>query len=258
MQKSTASNYPVAFGLTSLLMLGSANFAFAAPEEIQVYADEFVDKGTFGLDLHTNYVPLVQNNSTDPPRRQLRLTPELSYGLSDHFETAAYFLTNRPAGNDPQTDGVKLRLKWRPLIPTDQTTWYAAINIEIGKLSRRFNADGSNGEIKGILSWKSTSWSAAFNLNIDRPLKRNTFQPTTLELDSRVAYRLRDRVQLGVENYAFLGPVHGDTPGINPSRTTFIVSDFAIGKWDINLGIGSAYGNIADKAIIKVIIGVPI
>ncbi len=257
MQLKTSS-FRAALGLTSLVMWSGINIAFAAPEEIQVYADEFADKAKFGLDLHTNYVPLVQNNSTDPPLRQLRLTPELSYGLSDHFETAAYFLSNRPADGQLQTDGVKLRIRWRPYIPTEETVWYTAINVEIGKLSRRFNPDGSNGEIKGILSWKSTSWSAALNLNIDRPLQRNKVQPTTLELDSKVAYKLHDRLRLGVENYAFLGPVHGEFSSVRPSRSTFAVTDFSVGKWDLNFGIGRVRGDVPDRTIIKAIIGLPI
>ena len=48
----------------------------AAPEEIQVYLDEFAEPGQFGLDLHTNFVPSAQPGS--PTFRQWRLTPELS------------------------------------------------------------------------------------------------------------------------------------------------------------------------------------
>ena len=40
----------------STLLLSAASGAFAAPEEIQVYLDEFAEPGKFGLDFHTNYV----------------------------------------------------------------------------------------------------------------------------------------------------------------------------------------------------------
>ena len=232
--------------------------ANAAPEEIQVYMDEFAEQGKFGLDLHTIYTLSTKDNLNQPPRRQLRVTPELSYGLNDHFEIAGYFLTNRASAGNPQTDGVKLRMRYRPIVPTEETTWYTAVNVELGKLARRFNSEGSNGEIKGILSWKSPSWVAGLNLNIDRPLKRVTASPTTFEIDGKLAYKVKDDLQFGVEHYAFRGPLHGSAPGFMPSRTTFLVSDFSLGKWDFNLGIGRASGDVPDKVIIKAIIGVPI
>lgn len=244
--------------LCALFCLVFSHPAMAAPEEIQVYMDEFAEKGKFGLDLHTIYTLSTNDNLSQPPRRQLRLTPELSYGLSDHFEVAGYFLTNKAAAGNPQTDGVKLRVRYRPIVPTEETTWYTAVNIELGKLSQRFNAERSNGEVKGILSWKSALWVAGLNLNIDRPLKRTSIAPTTYELDGKLGYKVTKELQLGVEHYAFLGAVRGTVPGFLPSRTTFLVSDFAVGRWDVNFGIGRASGAVADKVIIKAIIGVPI
>ena len=230
----------------------------ASPEEIQVYMDEFADKGHVGLDFHTIYVAATRTADKDPPYRQLRVTPELSYGLSEHFETAAYFLTNRPSGSNFQTDGVKVRLRWRPVVPNEKTVWYTAINIELGKLARRFNPDGSNGEIKGILVWKSSSWIAALNLNVDRPLRQHTLQPTTVELDSKLSYKISDRLQMGIEKYNFFGRLRGVSHDVIPNRTTFLIADFSIAKWDINLGVGRVAGNIPDKLVIKAIIGVPI
>lgn len=60
--------------------------AIAAPEEIQVYLDDFAEVGKPGLDLHTNYVPAGQY----PTYHQFRLTPELSYGVNNNWEVAAY------------------------------------------------------------------------------------------------------------------------------------------------------------------------
>lgn len=241
-----------------VLLAGYPAFSNASPEEIQVYMDEFADKGQVGLDFHSIYVATTRTAEKGPPYRQLRVTPELSYGLSEHFETAAYFLTNRPAGGQFQTDGVKVRLRWRPFVPSEDTVWYSAVNIELGKLARRFNPDGSNGEIKGILVWKSSPWIAALNLNVDRPLQKRAMQPTTTELDSKVSYKINDGFQLGVENYKFFGRLRGSSQDAIPNRTTFLITDFSISKWDINFGVGRVSGNIPDRLVIKAIIGVPI
>lgn len=241
-----------------VILLGCVTLpAHAAPEEIQVYLDEFADQGKLGLDLHTIYTASSRLSSGGVPNHQLRLTPELSYGLSDHVETAAYFLTNHAPGESLQTDGLKVRLRYRPLIPTEQTHWYSAVNIELGKLSRRFNPTYSNGEIKGILTWRSGPWIAGLNVNLDRPLRRHTSVPTTLEADTKLAYSLVKTFSLGIENYAFLGPLRGTAMGMGASRSTFVVTDFSINRWDINLGVGRASGDVADKIIIKSIIGFP-
>lgn len=245
-------------GFIAAIFLGTVSIPVqAAPEEIQVYLDEFAEMGKFGLDLHSIYTATSRLPSGTPPNYQLRLTPELSYGLSEHVETAAYFLTNHAPGQSLQTDGLKVRMRYRPLIPTEQTTWYTAVNIELGKLSQRFNTAYSNGEIKGILAWRSGPWVAGLNVNIDRPLRWRTSIPTTLEIDTKLSRRLTKTFSLGVENYAFLGPLRGSAAGIGTSRTTFVVSDFSIKKWDVNFGIGRASGDVADKLIIKSIIGIP-
>ena len=241
-----------------VVALSFPTVASAAPEEIQVYMDEFSETGKFSLDLHTIYVAATRNNANPLPRHQTRITPELSYGLSDHFEAAAYFLTNRAAAGNPQTDGVKVRVRWRPIVPTDKTVWYVALNLELGKLAQRFNPDGSNGELKTIVTWKSADWTAGLNLNFDRPLSSHTATPVTTELDSKLAYRVGDHVQVGLEHYAFNGPLHGQSSAITPNRSTFLVTDFTVSRWDINFGVGQARGNIPDKLIVKAIIGVPI
>ena len=79
-----------------------------------------------------------------------------------------------------------------------------------------------------------------------------------MEVDSKLSYDLRDHWQIGLENYAFLGPVHGQVPGITPNNSTFLVTDFQVAKWDIHLGIGQVRGQIPDKLVVKAIIGVPI
>ena len=246
--------------LTGTVLCALALFstqAYAAPEEIQVYMDEFAEVGKFGLDLHTIYVASTRGVPGALPEHQLRLTPELSYGLNEHVEAAAYFLTNKAPGQGVQSDGIKVRARWRAFIPTEQTIWYGAVNMELGKLARRFNTAYSNGEIKAILTARSGPWVAGINLNIDRPLRQAAAVPATKEVDAKLAYAFDKELSIGVEHYAFLGPLHGEATGFAPNRTTFVVADFTVAKWDINFGIGRARGDIPDSIIVKAIIGVP-
>jgi hypothetical protein len=227
--------------------------AMAAPEEIQVYLDEFADAGKPGLDLHTNYVPAGQQ----PSYHQFRVTPEFSYGVNTNWEVGAYWLTVKDAGGTPQTDGMKLRTKWRPRAPSADEPFYWAVNVEVGQLSKRFYPDGTSGEVKLIGVWKTGPWTVGMNLNFDRALKRDPMQAASTEIDTKIAYQIREGVQLGIENYSFLGANHDDPSQPQATQTNYLAADFNLGKWDINAGIGHASGPTPDRTIIKAIIGVP-
>jgi hypothetical protein len=249
--------------LLVLLTTLVSTVCFAAPEEIQVYMDEFADKGKFGLDLHTNYVLSAQPGSGT--RRMLRVTPELSYGINDNLEVGLYYLTSagpEQGAGTPVTDGGKIRFKYRPRPPDDGNPLYFAVNVEFGNLARRFNADGNSAEAKFIGVYRTGPWAVGANLNFDTSLRRRPLQRATSELDLKVSYRLKPEaeggLQVGVENYSFLGPLRSQ--GLPKSRTSsnFVVADFSLGKWDFNVGIGRSTGVTSDKVVLKAIIGIPI
>ncbi len=245
------------------LALCAANLCTAAPEEIQVYLDEFAEPGKFGLDFHTNYVLSAQPGSVT--RRMLRVTPELSYGINDNWEAALYWLTSAgPAQSDgrPVTDGTKVRVKWRPRAPTPDSPWYGAVNVEVGRLSRRFYLDQTSAELKLIGVYQKDKWKLGANLNFDRALRSNAQQPATSELDTKVAYQITTAEQgdlrLGFENYAFLGAMRKQAGASTRTSSTFLVADFSLKRWDLNIGLGKASGASTDKWLFKAIIGVPL
>lgn len=246
----------------AMTILGTVAPAMAAPEEIQVYLDEFTEPGKFGLDFHTNYVPSAQPGSIT--KGMSRVTPELSYGINDNWEAALYALSSAgplQAQGRPVSDGIKLRAKWRPRAPSLDSPWYGAINVEVGQLSNRFFADQTGGEIKFIGMYTNGPWVFGANLNLDRALRRNAQQPTTFEIDTKASYRLRPEdqgdVRIGVENYAFLGPWAKPIGPSTRSNSTYAVADFAVKGWDFNVGVGKASGATGDRWVLKAIIGVP-
>ena len=227
--------------------------AMAAPEEIQVYLDDFAEAGKPGLDLHTNYVPSGQQST----HHQFRITPEFSYGINTNWEVAAYWLTVKNPGGSPQTDGMKVRTRWRPAAPSADSPFYWAINLEVGQLSKRFYADETSGEVKLIGVWKKDPWTIGMNLNFDRALKSHPVQAATSEVDTKIAYQIREGLQVGIENYSFLGANHSDPSQPQSSHANYLAADFNVGKWDLNVGIGHASGDSPDKTVLKAVIGVP-
>jgi len=238
--------------ILSFFAPGLSSVAIAAPEEIQVYLDEFADVGKYGLDLHTNYVL-----SGHPPNyHQLRVTPELSYGVSDNWEFGGYLLTASSPNELAQTDGIKLRAKWRPHAP--DTHFYWAVNFEVAQLSERFYPDTSSGEIKLIGVWKTGSWILVADYDVDRSLKTAPVQGATSELDTKVAYQAREGMQVGVESYVFFGSMHNDPIRQQGNQTNYLAADFSLSAWSFNIGIGHGSNSAPDHTIIKAIISVPL
>lgn len=228
--------------------------SIAAPEEIEVYLDDFSEIGKYGLDLHTNYVVSGQS----PTEHQLRLTPELSYGVNSNWEVAGYLLAvNGPEGG-PRTDGIKARARWRPDTPSDLAPFYWAINCEIGQVSSQISPNESTGEIKLIGVWRFNPWIFGINYNYDRSLAFHPVQTATSEIDGKIAYQIKQGVEIAWESYSFLGAIQTGPGQPQGYSTNFLVADLALGKWDLNVGIGLATGQTTDSTVLKAIIGVPL
>lgn len=235
--------------------------ARAAPEEVQVYLDEIDPAGDYGLDIHANYVAsgdrATDYSGQQPSVHRWRITPEASIGLGDGFEAGLYLpLTTISPGQPWRADGIKARIKW--LAPHGRQGFYWGANLEVGRVSRRLDINPWNGELKMIGGWRRGRWRAGFNGNFDFVLAGPRHDPVTLELATKVDFRVIGSFRLGVESYNGLGPVRelGHLP--EQEHATYLTMDTKLARWDFNLGIGRGYGANADHTIVKFIIGVPI
>lgn len=243
-----------------LMLAGSATTAGAAPEEIQVYMDEMNKPGEFGLDIHNNYVP---SGSREPDhsgglvsRHTFRVTPEFSYGLSTNFELGAYVLSAQGPGGETRIDGEKIRVKFIAPKAEENPFFYGA-NLEIGRVDHRLDENPWNGELKGIFGYKGSRWTAALNANVDFKISGPAASPTSLEIDTKLAYKTNGGYQLGLESYNALGPFRQLGVLGQQSQTLYAVIDTSIHGWDLNFGIGRGYAGASDRWVLKAIVGVP-
>ncbi|MBO0749074.1 MAG: hypothetical protein J2O44_01400 [Porphyrobacter sp.] len=234
--------------------------ARAADEEIQVYMDELNTAGQVGLDVHVNDV-LAGDGTPDYPGAESslhrwRVTPEWSLGLGDGFELGAYLpLATIDRAGVLRAEGAKARLKW--LAPHGDKGFYWGANLEIGRVAHRVDPNPWNGELKLIAGWRNERWTLAANANVDFVVSGREPSPASLQLATKLGYKVAPDVTLGVESYNGVGDFHA--LGFNhQEHATFATADFALGKWDFNAGIGKGYGTSADSTIVKFVIGVPI
>lgn len=247
----------VCLGFGLLVLTGVAQ---AAPEEIQVYIDDLTAPGSFGTDVHNNYV--VSGSSTpdypggEAPEHLYRLTPEFYYGATDSLELGLYLLTTTQPGRDLMFDGPKVRLKF--IAPHDESAgafWGA--NLEIGKTSLRVSEQPWGTELKGIWGYRTEPWLFAVNTNFDWESTRAFGGPASLDVDTKLAYRTAAGYQVGFESYNELGPLDGLGQLDRRSETLYAVLDTDLGKsLDLDAGIGRGLTTVSDRWIVKFIVGI--
>ena len=134
---------------------------------------------------------------------------------------------------------MKLHTKWRPKAPSADSPFYWAVNFEAGQLAKRFCQDETCGEIKLIGVWKTEPWILGINLNLDRALKEHPIQAATSEIDSKIAYQIREGLQVGIENYSFLEAIHNDPSQPQSSHANYFAADFDWTSGTLMSGLGT-------------------
>jgi hypothetical protein len=248
--------------LAGLVVVAAAAQAHAADEEIQVYIDDMLAKGAFGLDVHVNDVVRGRLANADYAGEQtsqdrVRVTPEWAYGLTPNIELGAYLPLMTFADGHGEFGGVKGRIKFiAPHKPGDGFFW--GVNFELGRVRRDLDLNPWNAELKGIAGLHKGPWTLAENLNVDWAVSGPDKGPVSYQLATMVTRKIGDDFDVGFESYNTLGDAKRLGPLSVNDQQFFLIMDKGLGKWDLNLGVGWGYGRPEDHMILKAIIGVPI
>jgi hypothetical protein len=249
------------FAAAAVLLLLSAGAARAADEEIQVYEDDLDKPGQFGLDTHINYVPSGDRLSDYAGQQQsvyrVRVTPEWSYGLTKNLELGLYLPLADIRDNQLTFDGYKFRIKGIAPHP-DSQNWYWGANFEIGQVNKKLDINPWNAELKGILGWHNSKWDLAFNTNIDWAVAGPDRQPASVQFATKIAYKLNEKLALGVESYDGAGDFNHFGRFDGAGHEIYGAVDATLGKWALNAGVGYGYSGEPDHWTLKLILSVPI
>jgi hypothetical protein len=249
-------------GCALALALAGTGRALAAPEEIQVYEDDMDKPGQFGLDVHNSYVfgrsspPDYEGEQQSDHR--YRITPEFSYGATPNIELGLYLpLATIDEKSNLDLGGTKVRIKYIAPRPTGQN-WYWGVNFEIGAVEHQLDINPWNAELKGIVGWRKGPWDVSFNTNLDFAVSGPDKGSPSLQLATKVSYKVLDKLALGVESYDGAGDTRHFGEFSGAGHSLYATADTSIGLWDLNVGIGHGYSGEPDQWILKFIVSVPI
>ncbi len=244
-----------------LLVAVAAHFALApraahAADEIQVYNAEIAEVGQWTFQQHLNY---TLQGRTQPefsgglvPNHSLNGTPEVAYGLTDWWEVGFYAPFAVDSGGHLLPNGFKIRHLFVTPHAAERAFFYG-VNFEFSYTTPKFSQSRFGMEVRPILGVRNADWEFIINPIVDLTFGQHgeaDFAPA-----ARLARKLGKDFFVGLEYYADFGEIGHFLPLREQQHMPFAVTDFKLGKFDIDLGIGYGLTPGSDRLIAKAIIG---
>jgi hypothetical protein len=227
-----------------------------ATDEIQVYNAEIAEIGQWTFQQHLNYTLRGRTEPEFPgeliPNHSLNGTPEWAYGLTDWWELgfyAPFAIDNR---GQFLSNGFKIRTLFVTPHASKRDVFYG-VNLEFSYTTPKFSQTRFGIEVRPILGVRNSDWEFVVNPIVDLGLGdkgQADFGPAV-----RLARKLGEDFFIGLEHYSDLGEIGHFLPLREQQHTLFAVTDFKLGKLDINLGIGYGLTPGSDRLVAKTIIG---
>ena len=245
----------------SLCLLASAAFLAGlgqpakAVDEIQVYNAGIAAPGQFTIQQHLNYIPL---GVKDPPfpgglisNNSINGTPEFAYGVTDWWELGLYLPF---ANKDRQflSDSFKLRTLFVSPNAAERNFFYG-INFEFSNTTPRFSQSRFGMEIRPIVGVRNADWEFIVNPIVD--ISFGKYGEADFTPAARLARKLGPDLFVGLEYYADFGEIGNFAKFADQQHTLFAVTDFKLGDFGVNFGIGYGLTPASDRWVVKTIVG---
>jgi hypothetical protein len=244
-----------------LSLLASAAFWVAlgqpakAIDEIQVYNAGIAAVGQFTIQQHLNYVGL---GLKDPPfpgglvsNHSINGTPEFAYGVTDWWEVGLYLPF---AIQDRQflSDSFKLRTLF--VSPqAEKRDFFYGVNFEFSNTTPKFSQTRFGMEIRPIIGVRNADYEFIVNPIVD--IGFGKYAEADFAPAARVARKLDQDLFVGLEYYADFGKIGDFAKLADQQHTLFAVTDFKLGIFDVNLGVGYGLTPGSDRFVVKSIVG---
>src|SRR3984893_6303606 len=224
-------------------------------DEIQVYTAGIAAVGQFTIQQHLNYVAL---GLKDPPfpgglvsNHSINGTPEFAYGVTDWWEVGLYL----PFAIQEQqflSDSFKLRTLF--VSPNaEQRSLFYGVNFELSNSTPKFSQTRFGLEIRPIIGVRNADYEFIVNPIVDVGFGK--YGEADFAPAARVARRLDTDLFVGLEYYADFGEIGNFAKLADQQHTLFAVTDFKLGIFDVNLGVGYGLTQGSDRFVVKSIVG---
>lgn len=236
----------------TLLMLGGAA---RATDEIQVYNAGIAEVGQFTIQQHFNYIALGQKTPPFPgglvSNHSLNGTPEFAYGVTDWWEVGLYL----PFSVQDQrfySDAFKLRTLFVSPHAGERNFFYG-VNFEFSNETPPFSQSRFSMEIRPIVGLRNADYEFIVNPIVDIHFGKYAEQHFTPA--ARIARKFGDDLFAGFEYYSDLGQIGNFDKLADQQHTLFAVTDFKVGDFGVNFGVGYGLTPGSDRFVVKSIIG---
>jgi hypothetical protein len=242
--------------LLAVIFFTASTVAAHSVDEIQVYNAEIAKVSQWTLQLHLNYAFSGRKEPDFPggltPHRALNGTPELAYGITDWWELGFYAPFAVDSGGQFLSNAGKIRNLF--VVPNaEKRNFFYGVNFEFSYETPPFAQTRYALEIRPIIGVRNKEWEFIVNPIVDLSfgaLGQVDFAPAV-----RIARNLGEDRVIGIEYYADFGSIRNFLPLPEQSHQIFAVTDFKVGNFDINLGVGYGLTPGSDRLITKAIIG---
>jgi hypothetical protein len=249
-------------GLRRRLCLSAAaalSVALAQPakavDEIQVYNAGIAAVGQFTIQQHLNYIGV---GLKDPPfpgglvsHHSINGTPEFAYGVTDWWEVGLYLPF---AIQDRQflSDSFKLRSLF--VLPNaEQRNFFYGVNFEFSNTTPKFSQTRFGLEIRPIIGVRNADYEFIVNPIVD--IGFGKYGEAHFTPAARVARKLGPDLLVGLEYYADFGEIGNFLKPADQQHTLFAVTDFKLGDFGVNFGVGYGLTPASDRFVVKTIVG---
>ena len=226
-----------------------------ATDEIQVYNAGIAAPGQFTIQQHLNYVPLGVKDAPFPggliSNNSINGTPEFAYGVTDWWEVGLYLPF---AIKDQQflSDSFKLRTLF--VSPNaDQRSLFYGVNFEFSNTTPKFSQSRFGLEIRPIIGVRNAEWEFIVNPIVDVTFGK--YGEADFTPAARVARKLAPDTFIGLEYYADFGEIGNFAKLGDQQHTLFAVTDFKLGVFDVDFGVGYGLTPASDRWVVKTIVG---
>jgi hypothetical protein len=226
-----------------------------AVDEIQLYNAEIAEVGQFTVQQHLNYA-FVGRKEPDfsggfAPNHALNGTPEFAWGITEWFELGLYV----PWAVDNEGRFLSNAFKLRTLFVTpnaDKKSFFYGLNFEYDYTTAPFSQTLFAMEMRPIIGWRNPQWEFIVNPIVD--LGFGKYGDIDFVPAARLARKITDDLQLGVEYYTDLGRPGSFLPFEQQGHQVFAVADFKVGVIDVDFGIGYGLTEGSDRWVAKTIL----